>query len=448
MAITKVYAVRNKLHRAVNYAANEEKTSLDKLIGYAANPDKTEQSIFESVVNCTTVETAFDEMTATKRKYSKEDKVLAYHYIQSFKPGEVTPELAHSIGVQFAKECFGDRFEVVIGTHLDREHLHNHIVVNSVSFLDGGKFRSTPESYYNIIRKISDRLCRENELSVIDNPKHKGMHYAEWKALNEGKPTIRGQVCEELDEVIKSSYTMQIFWKELKQRGYVVHRKGENIKYTSIIPPFGKRPIRLDKLGAEYTEAAIMERITAERNGIRTMPPSQRRKIYRYNGNLKTVPRKKLKGFQALYFHYLYLFKKIRKKQTPQRVSFFMRDEIIRFERYQKQFKFLYSHNIETAEQLQAYQSEQEQQIENLTKTRQNLYNERNYTDEQGKISKQFSEINGALKVCRADVRMCKAILTDADRIKEKYHKAQELQTQAIENQKEVTDNELKRRSR
>lgn len=188
MAITKVYAVRNKLHRAVNYAANEEKTSLDRLIDYAANPDKTEQRIFESVVNCTTVETAFDEMMATKRKYGKEDKVLAYHYIQSFKPDEVTPELAHSIGVEFAKECFGDRFEVVIGTHLDREHLHNHIVVNSVSFLDGGKFRSTPESYYNTIRKISDRLCRENELSVIDNPKHKSMHYAEWKALNEGRP--------------------------------------------------------------------------------------------------------------------------------------------------------------------------------------------------------------------------------------------------------------------
>lgn len=240
MAIVKVYAVRNKLHRAINYAANEEKTSLERLIGYAANPDKTEQRIFESVLNCNSVETAFDEMVATKRKYSKEDKVLAYHYIQSFSPGELTPELAHSIGVQFAKECFGDRFEVVIGTHLDRKHLHNHIVVNSVSFLDGGKFRSTPKSYYNVIRKISDRLCIENELSVIDNPIHKGMHYAEWKSSNDGKPTIRSQVREELDEIIKSSYTMQIFWKELERRGYTVHRKGNNIKYTSIIPPFGK----------------------------------------------------------------------------------------------------------------------------------------------------------------------------------------------------------------
>ena len=100
-------------------------------------------------------------MVATKKKYSKEGKVLAYHYIESFKPGEVTPELAHKIGVEFAQECFGDRFEVVIGTHLDRHHLHNHIVVNSVSFVDGGKLRSTPKSYYNEIRKVSERLCRE-----------------------------------------------------------------------------------------------------------------------------------------------------------------------------------------------------------------------------------------------------------------------------------------------
>lgn len=122
-----------------------------------------------------------------------------------------------------------------------------------------------------------------------------------------------------------------------------------------------------------------------------------------------------------------------------------MRDEIIKFERYQKQFKFLYSHGIETAEQLQEYQAMQEQQIENLTENRQNLYDERNSTDEQGEISQQISEINGALKACRADVRMCKAILTDADRIKEKYNQAQELQTQAV---KEMSKYEHERRSR
>lgn len=449
MAVVKVYAVRSKLKRAVEYAANEDKTLLDNIIEYAANPDKTEQRVFETAINCSSVETAYKEMVATKQKYGKEGKVLAYHYIESFKPGEVTPELAHKIGVEFAQKCFGDRFEVVIGTHLDRHHIHNHIVVNSVSFVDGGKFRSTPKSYYNEIRKISDELCRKYELSVIEEPQHKGMHYAEWKAVNEGKPTIRGQVREELDEIIKSSPTMQVFWRELKRRGYVVHRRGEKIKYTSIIPPFGKRPVRLDKLGTDYSEEAIKQRIIARQNGIYIIQPSELKKVYKVKGNIRTAPRKKLKGFQALYFHYLYLFKKIRKRRTPQRVSFFMREELIKLERYQKQFRFLYDNSIETAEQLGAFQKEKEASINDLVEQRKKLYNERNNEDEQGKeeITQQVTAINGILKKCRADVRMCKAIFTDAEKLEEKYRQAQALQEEAIK-ETEVSKHEHKRRSR
>ncbi|MFQ7292406.1 MAG: relaxase/mobilization nuclease domain-containing protein [Monoglobales bacterium] len=446
MAVVKVYAVRSKLKRAVEYAANEDKTLLDNIIEYAANPNKTEKRLFETAINCSSVETSYKEMVATKKKYGKEGKVLAYHYIQSFKPGEVTPEPAHKIGVEFARECFGDRFEVVIGTHLDRHHIHNHIVVNSVSFVDGGKFRSTPKNYYNEIRKVSDRLCREYGLSVIDDPQHKGMHYAEWKAVNEGKPTIRGQVREELDEIIKASPTMQMFWRELKRRGYTVHRRGENIKYTSIIPPFGKRPVRLDKLGAEYSEEAIRQRIIAQQSGIYITQPSQVRKIYKVRGNIYKAQRKKLKGFQALYFHYLYLFKKIRKRRTPQRVSFFMRDELIKMERYQKQFRFLYDNNIETAEQLEQYQSKQEARINDLVEQRKNLHQERNSEDEQGKeeIAKKVTVINGVLKECRSDVRMCKAIFADAEKLEEKCRQAQALQKEA----ERVIKHEHKRRSR
>ena len=449
MAVVKVYAVRSKLKRAVEYAANEDKTLLDNIIEYAAKPDKTEQRVFETAINCSSVETAYKEMVATKQKYGKEGKVLAYHYIESFKPGEVTPELAHKIGVEFAQKCFGDRFEVVIGTHLDKHHIHNHIVVNSVSFVDGGKFRSTPKSYYNEIRKISDELCRKYELSVIEEPQHKGMHYAEWKAVNEGKPTIRGQVREELDEIIKASPTMQVFWRELKRRGYVVHRRGENIKYTSIIPPFGKRPVRLDKLGTDYSEEAIKQRIIARQNGIYIMQPSELKKVYKVKGNIRTAPRKKLKGFQALYFHYLYLFKKIRKRRIPQRVSFFMREELIKMERYQKQFRFLYDNSIETAEQLGAFEKEKEASINDLVEQRKKLYNERNNEDEQGKeeITKQVTVINFILKKCRADVRMCKAIFTDTEKLEEKYRQAQALQEEAIK-ETEVSKHEHKRRSR
>ena len=450
MAVVKVYAVKSKLKRAVEYAANEDKTSLDKIIEYAANPDKTEQRAFETAINCSSVESAYKEMIATKKKYGKEDKILAYHYIESFKPGEITPELAHKIGVEFAQKCFGNRFEVVVGTHLDRHHIHNHIVVNSVSFVDGGKFRSTPKSYYNEIRKVSDELCIKYQLSVIDEPQHKGMHYAEWKALNKGRPTIRGRIREELDEIIKASASMQIFWRELKRHGYVVHRRGENIKYTSIIPPFGKRPVRLDKLGTDYSEEAIKQRIIAQQNGIYIMQPSQLKKIYKVKGDIKKYPKKKLKGFQALYFHYLYLFKKIRRKQAPKQVSFFMREELVKMERYQKQFHFLHDHGIETAEELQKYQSAKEEKINDLVEQRKNLYKERDSKDEQGKeeIENEISDINSVLKEFRADVRMCKAIFADAEKLEEKRRQMQTIQKQAVEKRKEVLKHEHKRRSR
>ncbi len=139
--------------------------------------------------------------------------------------------------------------------------------------------------------------------------------------------------------------------------------------------------MRLDNLGKGYSEAEILQRIIATRNGIITAAPSEMpKKQYKFKDNLKNVKGKKLKGFIALYFHYLYLFKKIERKQTPQRVSFFMREEMIKFDRYQKQFKFLFSHNIETGEDLQKYQKDKEAEVEILITRRKKLYEER--TDE------------------------------------------------------------------
>ena len=297
MAITKIYAIRANLQRTVSYASNEKKTNLDNVIEYAVNKSKTEQRLFQDCINCVSIETAYEEMQNTKKRWNKTDGVLGYHFIQSFKPGEVTPELAHRIGIEFAKECFGDRFQVVIGTHLDKSHLHNHIVVNSVSFMDGGKYHSSPRSYYERIRAVSDRMCRANELSVIEQPQGKGLHYGEWKALKNGKPTIRGQLKAELDEIIKSSYTMKDFWKILKERGYQIKRPQGKYKFPSVIPPYGKYPIRFDRLGKGYTLDDIGQRIITARNGIRTAAPTQLpKKVYKFRGDIHNVKPKKLKG--------------------------------------------------------------------------------------------------------------------------------------------------------
>ena len=167
MAITKVFAIRVRLDDRVKYAVNGAKTELDSGIAYAVNPEKTEQNFFVSTLNCSSSETAFSQMMDTKRTFGKTGGVLGYHFIQSFAPGEVTPEQAHAIGVEFSRQLFGTDFEVVIGTHLDKHHLHNHIVINSVSCADGRKYHSDPAGYYNKVRAISDAICRENELRTM-----------------------------------------------------------------------------------------------------------------------------------------------------------------------------------------------------------------------------------------------------------------------------------------
>lgn len=454
MAITKIWSVKSRLDTSLNYISNPDKTSVkpdidarEGVIKYIKNKDKTEQCKFVSAFGCSE-DYAFSDMVATQRMFERNRRkngVVAYHIVQSFKDFETTPEIAHKCGQELVKRLFEGKYECVLATHLDHAHIHNHIIINATSYFDGTKYKNNFKDYFIDIRGISDQICRENCLSVIDKPQRRGMHYGEWLALKQGRPTIRGTIRRDIDEIIKCSYTMEQFWNNLKKRGFVIHRKGPNIKYTSIIAPNAKRPMRLDNLGKGYSEAEILERIIATRNGIITAAPSEiPKRQYKFKGNIKDVKGKKLKGFVALYFHYLYLFKKIQRKQTPQRVSFFMRDEMIKFDRYQKQFKFLFSHGIETGEDLQKYQKDKEAEVEILITRRKKLYEER--TDENcDEVKDQAKEINAELNELRKEIRLCKAIFKDSYKIAEKKRQALALQKQA---DKEMRENEHKRRSR
>ena len=454
MAITKIWSVKSRLDTSLNYISNPDKISVkpdidarEGVIKYIKNKDKTEQCKFVSAFGCSE-DYAFSDMVATQMMFERNRRkngVVAYHIVQSFKDFETTPEIAHKCGQELVKRLFEGKYECVLATHLDHAHIHNHIIINATSYFDGTKYKNNFKDYFIDIRGISDQICRENCLSVIDKPQRRGMHYGEWLALKQGRPTIRGSIRRDIDEIIKCSYTMEQFWNNLKKRGFVIHRKGPNIKYASIIAPNAKRPMRLDNLGKGYSEAEILERIIATRNGIITAAPSEMpKKQYKFRGNIKNVKGKKLKGFIALYFHYLYLFKKIQRKQTPQRVSFFMREEMIKFDRYQKQFKFLFTHNIETGEDLQKYQKDKEAEVEILITRRKKLYEER--TDENcDEVKDQAKEINTELNELRKEIRLCKAIFKDSYKIAEKKRQALALQKQA---DKELRENEHKRRSR
>jgi len=154
------------------------RSRLDHCIDYVLNPEKT--AGLELAMNCS-LDSAYKDMTETKQRWDKSGGVLGYHIIHSFAPGEVSPEQAHAAGVKFAQQLLGDRFEVIVATHVDREHLHCHIVCNSVSFVDGKKYRDDFKAYFGDIRTVSNEVSREQGLSVIE-PKRTGKHYAEWNA--------------------------------------------------------------------------------------------------------------------------------------------------------------------------------------------------------------------------------------------------------------------------
>ena len=198
MATTKILPVRKRLKDCLDYAANPKKTeifrgdALDRLMHYTQNEDKTEHQLYVTGFNCDP-QNACLIMEATKRRWHKDigHGNVGYHIIQSFKPGEAGPDQVHQIGCELARRCLADRFECTVSTHLDKGHLHNHIVVNSVSFMDGKMFRNDFKTYYQGIRQISDDLCRQNRLSVIETD-GRGISYGEWRNRREGKPSERG----------------------------------------------------------------------------------------------------------------------------------------------------------------------------------------------------------------------------------------------------------------
>lgn len=441
MAYTKIFAIRARLDDRVKYAINGEKTELNEKIGYAADFVKTGPVRFVTVLNCKSAETAFDVMQKTKKKFGKTGGVLGYHFIQSFAPGEVTPEQAHEIGCEFTRRLFGEDFEAVIGTHLDKAHPHNHIIVNSVSRTDGHKYHSSPESYYNTVRGTSDELCRENDLSVI-TPQGRGKHYAEWSAEQGGKPTVRGIIRTDIDAIISQAYTYESFLMLLRKNGYEV-RHGPNRKYTTVKPPGAKRAIRLDSLGEGYTEADILLRLSQQRHGGMAPPTvTHAVKRYRVKGKLSTVRKKKITGFHALYLRYLYLLRGGRRKKLPPKLPFSVKREVIHLERYEQQFKYLLSSGITTENALEQRIRTLEWDIRLLEEQRKPLYRERRNADDeetQARCSAEIERQTAALREKRREVRLCRRIQADIPRVSQQYEQAQ---TERQENLKKKEEHE------
>lgn len=403
MAYDKIIPVTRRLDKCAKYVTNPEKTVLDNVQEYIANPEKAP---LVTALNCQTA-TACQEMLATKRRWGKTGGVLGYHLIHSYAPGEVTPEQAHAAGVEFARRLLGDRYEVVIATHVDREHLHCHILFNSVSFVDGKKYRNSFQDYFGDIRETSNQVSREQGLSTIQ-PQGTGESYPAWQAEKKGKPTLRSLVRADIDRAIRGAFTLQSLWRILENWGYDVKRG----QHTALRPPNGKRFLRLDSLGSGYTETVLLQRIARDR--VKRVSRTHPKKI-RYRGLWKLLrPHPRLRGFRALYFHYLYLLRGKHRRPT----HFVVRRDVFRLRQTVEQYRFLLEHKIDTTSQLAELGNTLEQQITALVKQRQPLYRE-------GR-KEEIAQINQQLRSLRKQLRLCGAIAQRIPQMRENLRSSTE----------------------
>ncbi len=444
MAYDKIIPIRSRLDRCMAYVLNHEKTDLSAALDYISRSEKNTLpdggTVLETALNCE-LSRALQDMRDTKRRWGKQGGVLGYHLIHAYAPGEVTPEQAHTIGVEFAQRLLGGRYEAVISTHLDREHVHCHIVFNSVSFVDGTKYKNTFHDYFGDIRGISNETSIAHGLSVID-PDGKGKQYSEWQADKEGQPTVRDLIRQDIDAIIGKSFTYRIFLSLLWSMGYQV-KNGPNVKHTAIKPPSGNRFVRLDSLGEGYTEADIQARIYAIRSGEVPAPlprspaklPSlllNRGRRYRLQGSMPRHKPQKLKGFRALYFKYLYLLGKVPARRPRNRSAFLLRDEIRKFDRYQRQFIYLMKNRIETAEQLSMQYDALQTEIDALTDRRRGLYNAKRAGRGGEGIAQDIAAITTRLRGLRRELKLCTHIGEDLPRVKAGVQAAQKDKTRSV----------------
>lgn len=243
MAVTKIKAIRG---------------TLSKAIAYILNPEKTDEKLLVSSYGCAS-ETAAREFEWTRKiaeqKGMNPVRIIARHVIQSFEIGEVTPELAHEIGKQFADEILGGKYEYVLTTHIDKDHVHNHLIFNAVDFVDYHAYKSYKRIYYDM-REVSDRLCKENGLSVIPPSQNRGMGYKEYTEAKRGT-SWKQKLKQTIDRLVITAKDYDDFLRLMQEAGYEI----KTGKYISFRAEGQERFTRSKTIGENYTEERIKERI-------------------------------------------------------------------------------------------------------------------------------------------------------------------------------------------
>ena len=423
MATTGIWKIEKRLDHVIDYTTNVEKTinseygkdnykDLHNVIEYATADYKTEKQYYVSGINCSP-ETALKEMTITKKEYEKTSGILGFHAFQSFAEGEVTPELAHTIGIKLAEQMWGDRFEVIVSTHLNTKHYHNHFVINSVSFKDGKRYYDKRETYAEL-RHLSDTLCEEYGISVLKEKacRNSKINYSNYYKGTTEKSNYHTITKEDIDKAIAQAYSFSDFEMIMTAMNYKLYFRGKDFSVSRY--PYSKH-IRVGRsYGEEYSIDRIKERINEEQSTKEPFPESSFSSIYK-NLNNKTINKVKHSGIYGLYLHYCYLLKVFPKENPRKKLSPSIRADIYKMDNISKEAELLVSNQINTYEQFFLYKNSKIKELDDLRTERSKLWYKHKKSSnsiEKESIRKDLDSLNEKIKPLKEVVQLCDDIET------------------------------------
>ena len=454
MAVTKVWTINSRLNASIKYVENENKTvtsvkvpsleflenldkppskdikdaiigiDLDQALKYVSQDYKTDTRHYVTGVNCDGSD-ALNQFQAVKDRFSKNDGAVAYHCIQSFAPGEVDPDQAHLIGLELAAELWGDKgYQVLVCTHLDRGHIHNHFVINSVNELTGEK---NPCRYHKIISAASDRLVREHGLSVISDP---GMHPTSYTKLSKRMRTAKLTV----DEALCAANNLNEFINYMNRCGYDVNADPERM-YWTIQHVEWKRPVRLVRLGSGYSNSDILKRIETDIPYVAASDNTLsardqfivQDRVKRINNNWKNT---------AQYKYFVFMLKMgFNLNDYKVHRSSLSYEEEKQTQAVLDSISYMTEHQIKSLREIEDRQIIVEQKIEYLKKQRDTVYKRNTRSRKQGELPsyddiKQLDDINNELAEYRKEAKTLKTIRDNSNHSKGK--------SKEIDNEKEI----------
>lgn len=455
MAVTSIWRIKGTINKVILYATNPKKTEeienkngeltaeniLNVVINYTERDSATQIKKYVSGVNCS-VNNPMKEMLNVKKHFGKTGGTVGYHGYQSFAEDEVDADTAHKIGCELANRLWGERYQVLVATHIDKySHIHNHFILNTVSFVDGKKYHRTNSDYLKM-RQISDDLCREYGLSVIENPKSKSRKpYDLYMAEKNGEWTKDAIIKRDIDECILKTTSERAFYTEMKKLGYTFNF---NRKYPTISHPKFERPRRLKTLGEGYTPQDIERRLMSKWQRYKVEIPEQDNLVREFFEPLNEP------NYKEVYVSFVTVVRYVKKNpNTNREIDKYLIDEMRKLDKLIEQQNLLCDNDIETPEQLSEYKTSCENELRECDEARNRLRKmlksavRKGDEKETTELKDHISTLTERMKILRKDIRIC-------DRIQEQEPKIENKINEIIndkERKEMSTDERFRRRS-